>query len=69
MIMIDFNSIESLKKNGFTGFQTIANLTLDSSGIPKEKGVYLIVRDKKSVPKFSDCFPFIIQIILDINFS
>jgi hypothetical protein len=49
---IDFNSIESLKQNGFEGFKTVAELMRNNSVIPKERGVYLVVRTTKAPPFF-----------------
>ncbi|MDR1201869.1 MAG: GIY-YIG nuclease family protein [Tannerellaceae bacterium] len=46
---LDFNNIEYLKQCEFDGFKSINELINDSSSIPKEKGVYLILNpDKKS---------------------
>ncbi len=39
----DFNDIDHLKEIGFKGFKTKGELFIDSSMIPKEKGVYLIL--------------------------
>lgn len=52
MTNLDFNTIESLKMNGFTGFKSINDLMMNSSSIPKQKGVYLIIRNTKSAPLF-----------------
>ena len=41
---IDFSCIESIKKAGFTGFETIESLWKSNKSIPKEKGVYLVLR-------------------------
>ena len=38
-----FNDIEELKKAGFTGFKKMSELFIDSSSIPKIKGVYLVL--------------------------
>ncbi len=38
-----FNSIDELKDNGFEGFKTVSELNNDSSCIPKEKGVYMVI--------------------------
>jgi len=43
---MDFNSIEDIKKAGFTGFKKMSELFIDSSSIPKSKGVYLVLNPK-----------------------
>lgn len=40
---MNFNSIEELKKAGFRGFKRMGELFIDSSEIPKVKGVYLVL--------------------------
>lgn len=40
---MDFNNIDELKKYGFSGFKKIHELFIDSSSIPKTKGVYVIL--------------------------
>ncbi len=46
---MDFNDIELIKKAGFTGFKKMCELFINSSTIPKTKGVYLILNtDMKS---------------------
>jgi hypothetical protein len=47
----DFNDISEIKKHGFTGFKTIRELHSDSSYIPKQKGVYLVL-NKQVNPSF-----------------
>jgi len=42
--MINFNDIESIKKSGFSGFVTIESLMENSTVIPNEKGIYLVLR-------------------------
>jgi hypothetical protein len=49
---INFNSIESLKQNGFEGFKTVAQLMNDASNIPCEKGVYMAIRPNTTPPEF-----------------
>jgi len=39
---IDFNSISSIKKQGFKGFKTVKELWMDNSSIPNQMGVYLV---------------------------
>ncbi|MBZ9631607.1 hypothetical protein LB465_12525 [Salegentibacter sp. LM13S] len=48
--MIDFNSIEALKKNGFKGFKSVEELNLNPQLLPNQKGVYLVlnISDKKT---------------------
>ena len=41
--MLDFNSIDSLKAEGFAGFASVAELWQDHSRIPREVGVYLVL--------------------------
>lgn len=38
-----FNSVEEMKKEGFTGFKTMKELFRDSSIIPNDGGVYLVL--------------------------
>lgn len=38
-----FNDIDELKKSGFTGFKKMGELFLDSSMLPNNKGVYLVL--------------------------
>jgi hypothetical protein len=40
---MDFNSIDQIKKAGFIGFKKMSELLVDSSAIPKIKGVYLVL--------------------------
>jgi hypothetical protein len=40
---MDFNNIDEMKKAGFTGFKKMSELFIDSSSIPKIKGVYLVL--------------------------
>ncbi|MCW3170013.1 hypothetical protein OMO38_15925 [Chryseobacterium sp. 09-1422] len=40
---MNFNNIEDIKKAGFTGFKKMSELFIDSSSIPKSKGVYLVL--------------------------
>lgn len=39
-------------EEGFTGFKTIKELMMDHSMIPKEKGVYLVLRNNPAAPTF-----------------
>lgn len=50
--MIDLNSINSLKENGFTGFNTVKELWKDRSDIPKGKGVYLVLNPEPNKKEF-----------------
>ena len=38
-----FNNSDDIKKAGFTGFKKMSELFIDSSSIPKIKGVYLVL--------------------------
>jgi len=49
---MDFNSIEELKDNGFTGFKTVKELWRDKSCIPKTMGVYIVINPNYSNTKF-----------------
>ena len=40
---MDFNNLDDIKKAGFTGFKKMSELFIDSSSIPKIKGVYLVL--------------------------
>ncbi len=51
-IDIDFNNIESLKKHGFTGFQSIESVYLNSSSIPKRMGIYMVIYLPEKEPGF-----------------
>lgn len=51
-IDIDFNNIESLKKHGFTGFQSIESLYLNSASIPKRMGIYMVIYLPEKEPSF-----------------
>ncbi len=42
-IQIDFNDINNLKTEGFSGFKSVKELWEDKSCIPKIKGVYLVL--------------------------
>ena len=43
MMNMNFNDIDDIKKNGFSGFKTVAELWMDKSIIPKTRGVYLVI--------------------------
>lgn len=49
---MSFKSIEEIKKMGFSGFKNIGELFSDSSEIPKNKGVYLILYTKNTPIEF-----------------
>lgn len=40
---MNFNNIDEIKKAGFTGFKKMSELFIDSSSIPRLKGVYLVL--------------------------
>lgn len=40
---MNFNDISDIKKNGFNGFKSVAELWTDKTCIPKIKGVYLVI--------------------------
>ena len=49
---MDFSDIDSIKENGFKGFYTINSLWKDSSVIPSEPGVYMVLRISDGEPSF-----------------
>jgi hypothetical protein len=49
---MDFNNIDSIKKEGFSGFKTMSELFIDDSSIPKIKGVYLVLHVNGKKPDF-----------------
>lgn len=49
---MNFNDIAALKENGFTGFKSVQELWMDSSSIPKSKGVYLVINPTHQKPQF-----------------
>lgn len=49
---MNFNSIDDIKKAGFSGFNTLMELLADSSHIPSTKGIYLVISLDKKPPKF-----------------
>src|SRR5258705_9046088 len=51
MLAMKFNSIKELELNGYSGFINVSDLTADSSNIPKQKGVYLVL-DLNGSPYF-----------------
>lgn len=40
---MNFNDIKEIKREGFAGFKSIGELFIDSSSIPRIRGVYLIL--------------------------
>lgn len=49
---MDFNNINEIKKAGFLGFRKMGELFIDSSTVPKIKGVYLVLNPKYRKPEF-----------------
>jgi len=49
---MEFNSIEAITKGGFKGFVSIKDLNKDSSVIPNNKGVYLVLYLNKRAPEY-----------------
>src|SRR5579875_2336130 len=45
-MIFNFNDIEQLKKDGFIGFKTKAELFNNNTSIPKQKGVYLVISNQ-----------------------
>ena len=46
------NSIEEIKKAGFSGFKKMRDLFIDSSSIPKTRGVYLVLNPSNDKPRY-----------------
>ena len=46
------NKRKDLKMNGFVGFKTIQELMGNNDCVPKEKGVYVIIREHNDYPTF-----------------
>ena len=49
---MNLQSLEAIKKAGFVGFKSISQLWNESSIIPNEKGVYLIINSTPSNKEF-----------------
>lgn len=49
---MNFNSLEDIKRSGFTGFRKMNELFIDNSSIPDSKGVYFILNLDESIPEF-----------------
>lgn len=49
---LDFKSIDNLRRNGFSGFVSVAALRPDLTQIPDIRGVYMVVRKIGSRPQF-----------------
>lgn len=49
---MNFNDVNDIKKNGFSGFKTVNELWRDKSCIPKIKGVYLVINPTYDKTKF-----------------
>ena len=47
-----FQTIEEVKNSGFEGFVPIEQLRPDKSAIPSGAGVYLVVRETNTAPRF-----------------
>ena len=51
---MDFNNIDEIKQAGFLGFKTMKELIIDSSSVPKNKGVYFILNPKNKKAQYLD---------------
>lgn len=51
-MLLDFNDIDQLKSAGFRGFLTKSELFTDSSMIPDQQGVYLVLSLDSSLPTY-----------------
>ena len=49
---------EQLQKCGFEGFKTVSELMNSCKEIPKEMGVYVVLREKKEKPVILEKRPF-----------
>ena len=49
---MNFNDIDEIRKAGFMGFKKVSELFVDTSLIPKEKGVYLVLNPNLKSPIF-----------------
>ena len=49
---INFNNINEIKSEGFSGFKTVKSLWEDQSCLPNIKGVYLVLDPHKDNPRF-----------------
>ena len=49
---MNIDNIDSIKESGFNGFKKISDLKLNSTIIPKIKGVYLVLRPNKNKVEF-----------------
>lgn len=50
--VMNFNSVEELKENGFAGFKSIKELAANYKVIPKKKGVYVVLFQFENRAKF-----------------
>lgn len=46
------SNLKIYQEAGFEGFKTIRELMDDINAVPKDKGIYLILQDSKSMPNF-----------------
>ena len=49
---MDYSDIKSISNNGFSGFVAVSDLWIDSSQIPRERGIYLILNPNFENPQF-----------------
>ncbi len=49
---MDFNSVESLKNEGFSGFSRMRKYLSDHTLIPSTRGVYMVLYTPKTPPQF-----------------
>ena len=49
---MDYNNIEEIKEDGFKGFESVKKLRKNSSRIPQDKGVYLVLKPQDMDVKF-----------------
>lgn len=46
------DTVKELKKNGFEGFYTVKELKIDTTEVPKKKGVYMVLRKSDKEPEY-----------------
>lgn len=49
---MEFDSIDSLKTEGFLGFKNVRSLFMSCSDVPSERGVYIVLYLDKDHPEF-----------------
>ena len=47
-----FKTIDDIKQQDFVGFATVASLFVNSSVLPKVKGVYIVLYVSEEIPNY-----------------